>query len=342
MTGITRRAALRGLGAGVLPALLVRRSSAASAAEDRSKATDHRRILVLTGGSASRPLRYRVAFSGEADRTTDTAGAPVERATVDPEDHVVSWPDGRTSASGTLAGGADAYRFAGSIDGIGVSTTRDRLDDVGVYLDGDRAPLARLGVAPPGPTPVEFVDCTSAVVEGRFESVELHATQVAGDGGIATDRFDEGPVSGRITLDVHEYLPPASALDSVVVRPSWDAPGTPARNPFSGVWCLEHPSVTHTLVVAGGSPAEPARYELTPYATIRKTTDTGGAPVERATIDPEDDTTGATVRGAVAGGADAYVYTGATPDVTISGDARVYVDGRQTDLGRVGGSDRPG
>lgn len=294
--------------------------------------------LLLTGGSAASPVHYEVGFTGDAERTTADLGLPVERATVDDEDDLVAHGDGGAGATGLLAGGADAYRFDGSIDGFAISLSRNRLDDASLYLNGAAVRPAELGRSPAAPTPVEFLDCGTAVVTGAFDEVLLDVSSIAGDGGLSTDHFEHGPVSGRTTLDLAGFASDPYTLDLVtLVRDAPDGDRTVATNPYAGFWCLERPGFVHRIVIYGGSPADPASYELTTGATLRRTTDVTGTPAERATIDSDDVIRGNAARGTVAGGADAYVYTGDQVRLDLAGHARVFVDGREVDPATLDG-----
>ncbi len=95
-------------------------------------------LLVVAGGSADAPARYEFSTRATIRKTDDVDGAPVSRATVDDSDEVSSDGSGAT-ASGGVAGGADAYYLRGEL-------TSFRLDgDAAVYVAGDRVQASELG-----------------------------------------------------------------------------------------------------------------------------------------------------------------------------------------------------
>lgn len=83
--------------------------------------------LVLVGGSASNVISYEVTVSGRLETDSSAGDAPIadRHVAVNPEDSV----DGST-ATGTLGGGGDAYRFSGDL----VDVTAD--GSVRVYVNG--------------------------------------------------------------------------------------------------------------------------------------------------------------------------------------------------------------
>ncbi|WP_224332703.1 hypothetical protein [Haloprofundus halobius] len=92
------------------------------------------------------------------------------------------------------------------------------------------------------------------------------------------------------------------------------------------------------VVVSGTPGSGPVRYELESDGTVEKTTETGSAPVDGASINANDTLEGSYASGVVVGGVDAYRYTGELTLLSVEGDATVYLDGSQTDPDSVGES----
>ncbi|WP_224447690.1 hypothetical protein [Haloprofundus salilacus] len=92
------------------------------------------------------------------------------------------------------------------------------------------------------------------------------------------------------------------------------------------------------VVVSGTPGSGPVRYELETTEALEKTTETGGAPVDGASINANDVLDGSFASGVVVGGVDAYRYSGDLTLLTVDGDANVYLDGSQIDPDSVGES----
>ncbi|WP_224270058.1 hypothetical protein [Haloprofundus salinisoli] len=90
------------------------------------------------------------------------------------------------------------------------------------------------------------------------------------------------------------------------------------------------------VVVSGTPGAGPVRYELETNDTLEKTTETGGAPVDGASVNANDVLEGSFAGGVVVGGVDAYRYRGDLTLLSVDDDATVYVDGTQIDPDSVG------
>ena len=106
-----------------------------------------------------------------------------------------------------------------------------------------------------------------------------------------------------------------------------------AENPYAGMWNLETGGETlpnHVVVFGGGGGTE-IDYEFTVSGRIDKNGNSGDAPIadQYVTVDHEDTISGSTVRGTVAGGGDAYRFSGELTNLELSGDARVYVNGER-------------
>jgi len=94
-------------------------------------------------------------------------------------------------------------------------------------------------------------------------------------------------------------------------------------------------AATPSVIVLHSATEDVVDYQFTVSGELRKTTSSGGAPVDgdAITIDPEDDRDGRTVHGTTAGGYDAYAYTGKVTafDVTDCERADVWIDGQAVD-----------
>jgi hypothetical protein len=94
--------------------------------------------LVVVGGTPDAPASYEFAVRQSVRQTRDVGDVPVSRATVDDED-VIEERDGRVTARGAVAGGADAYYVSGEL----LSFALD--GDADVYLAGERVSPDELG-----------------------------------------------------------------------------------------------------------------------------------------------------------------------------------------------------
>ncbi|QLG48572.1 right-handed parallel beta-helix repeat-containing protein [Natrinema halophilum] len=84
-------------------------------------------------------------------------------------------------------------------------------------------------------------------------------------------------------------------------------------------------SLANTLLVDGVGTSGGSRYEFTVSGTAEKAT------VKGATIDDEDSIESGHVTGSVAGWRDGFRFDGELEELTIDGDARIYVNGEQVD-----------
>ncbi len=197
--------------------------------------------IVISGGGPKRRIEYEFTVSGHLQRSGRSADAPVpdSAVTVDGEDTI---SDGGRRASGAVAGGADAYRFSGRIVRFRLATTAAREDEVRVFLNGNRRQASELGDNPAADTPIRFVDCTTAKVEGEFRGVRMH-TSFWDETGLGTNVLFPGPVSGTTRLHpAAEHEPNPFAIDSVSLdTQTLETPGQPAQftadNPYAGPWC---------------------------------------------------------------------------------------------------------
>ncbi|WP_144239995.1 hypothetical protein [Haladaptatus cibarius] len=309
--------------------------------------------IVVFGGSPRNVIEYGLTVSGRLEKSDESGGAPIgdRHVTIDDEDTISR---GGTHASGAIAGGGDAYRFTGRITRFRVSLSASRTNDVSVFLNGRRVRPADLGDAPEADTPIEFLNCTTARVTGNFRSVRLH-TSFWDEDGLGTNWLFDGPIRGTTLLNPRaEHEPYPFAIDSVSVDTrELRTPGQTAKftadNPFAGPWCRERsaPEQTTTekppteqppnddlpnhLVIIGGVARNPARYEFVVGGKVEKTRDSGGAPIanRHVTIDRTDRISGRRVRGAVAGGGDAYRFSGQIERFRVGRGARVFLNGQR-------------
>ncbi|WP_408957968.1 hypothetical protein [Natrinema sp. 74] len=85
------------------------------------------------------------------------------------------------------------------------------------------------------------------------------------------------------------------------------------------------PALENTLLVDGVGTSGGTRYEFAVSGAAEKAT------VKGATIDGEDTVDGGRITGSVAGWRDGFRFGGELTDLTLDGDARVYVNGEQVD-----------
>ncbi|WP_254764799.1 right-handed parallel beta-helix repeat-containing protein [Natrinema marinum] len=87
----------------------------------------------------------------------------------------------------------------------------------------------------------------------------------------------------------------------------------------------DQPTLENTLLVDGVGTSGGTRYEFAVSGAAQKAT------VKGATIDGEDTVDGGIITGSVAGWRDGFKFSGELTDLTLDGDARVYVNGEQVD-----------
>ncbi|WP_433629639.1 hypothetical protein [Halomicrococcus sp. NG-SE-24] len=302
-----------------------------------AQATNH---FVIFGGSPDTVVDYALTVSGRLQKSGRSGGAPIadRHVTQDGEDTISS--DG-THASGAIAGGGDAYQFTGRVVRFRISPG-SQASTVRVYLNGQQVRPDQLGDNPAADTPITFLDCDRARVTGSFQSVRMH-TSFWDDAGLGTNFLFDGPISGTTTIHpvaAHDPYPFAIDTLSVDTR-ELQTPGQPAKftadNPYAGPWCAEQ--LPNHIVVFGGSPQNVIRYQFTASGHVRKSGSSGGAPIadQHVTIDNEDSISGGRVRGAIAGGGDAYQFSGELTQMQVDGDATVYLNGQQIDPTSAGG-----
>ncbi|MCO8245085.1 MULTISPECIES: hypothetical protein [unclassified Haladaptatus] len=87
----------------------------------------------------------------------------------------------------------------------------------------------------------------------------------------------------------------------------------------------------NVLVIFGGSPGNVIEYEFSVTGRVRKTRENGGAPIDTRflTVDKEDNVGNGNVTGAIAGGGDAYRYSGVITYFKVKGKANVYLNGNK-------------
>ena len=203
-----------------------------------SAAARSRKHLLVAGGGPDRTVRYMVVVSDSIEKTDDGGDAPVadRHVTVDADDVL---QDGAI-VRGTVAGGADAFRYAGEVINYGVSLTAEDADAVRIYDDGRRVPLTEFGRHAPASAPVEFVDGRTVNISGDWAEVRAHTTTMYPD-GVGTDYGPLGSVSGEATRTPTWNEDKPFALDSVEL---YDEAGSmsavhTAENPFAGPWNLD-------------------------------------------------------------------------------------------------------
>ncbi len=307
---------------------------------DGKSETNH---IVVVGGSPDTVVEYELTVSGRLRKSGRSRGAPIadRHVTTDGEDRISG--DG-THASGAIAGGGDAYRYTGRIVRFRISP--NGRGEAKVYRNGQRIRPTELGDNPAADTPIKFVNCDTARVTGNFQSVRMH-TSFWDESGLGTNVLFDGAVEGTTTLNpvaAHDSFPFAIDTVSVDTR-ELQTPGQPAKftadNPYAGPWCEERGLPNHVVVV-GGSPQNVVHYQFAVSGKVRKSGENGGAPIanRHVTIDDEDTISGRRVRGAVAGGGDAYRFSGELTQFRMNGDATVYLNGKQKNMnGTEGGKD---
>jgi len=83
------------------------------------------------------------------------------------------------------------------------------------------------------------------------------------------------------------------------------------------------PDFPNTISFSGGSTSNVVQYEFTVTEQAQKSTARG------ASIDPEDEISGSTISGAIAGGTDSYEFSGEISSFSIDGNATIYLNGSE-------------
>ncbi|WP_266078491.1 hypothetical protein [Haladaptatus caseinilyticus] len=328
-------------------ALLLGGLQGCRAAGMRTGANQMTNHIIIYGGGSRNVIQYAFSVSGQLEKSGEAGGAPISDSHVGVNDEDTISRDG-THASGAVAGGGDAYWFTGRLVRFRVSLSAERLKEVSVFLNGQRVRLTELGDAPAVETPIEFLDCRTVRVTGDFRSVRMHTSFWDGT-GLGTNWLFDGPIRGTTLISpIDEHAPYPFAIDSVSIDTrELQTPGQPAQftadNPFAGPWCREHDmaasakhpleTLPNHLVIVGGSPRNPIRYEFAVSGQVEKSGSGGDAPIadRHVTIDREDRISKRRVRGVVAGGADAYRFSGGIERFRIGNGARVFLNGRRID-----------
>ncbi|WP_435155132.1 hypothetical protein [Haladaptatus sp. DFWS20] len=303
--------------------------------------------IIIYGGGSRNVIEYAFSVSGRLEKSGESGGAPISDSHVGVNDEDTISRDG-THASGAIAGGGDAYWFTGRLVRFRVSLSAERIKEVSVFLNGQRVRPTELGDAPAIETPIEFLDCRTVRVTGDFRSIRMH-TSFWDATGLGTNWLFDGPIRGTTLISpIDEHAPYPFAIDSVSIDTrELQTPGQPAQftadNPFAGSWCREHEmtvsakgqseTLPNHLVIVGGSPRNPIRYEFAVSGQVEKSGSSGDAPIadRHVTIDREDRISKRRVRGVVAGGGDAYRFSGEIERFRIGSGARVFLNGRRID-----------
>ncbi|USZ67350.1 hypothetical protein NGM10_11475 [Halorussus salilacus] len=90
-------------------------------------------------------------------------------------------------------------------------------------------------------------------------------------------------------------------------------------------------SLPNRVVIFGGGGSSRISYELAVSGRIEKDDSAGDAPIadRYVSVDSEDAISGSTASGVVAGGGDAYLFSGSVREFTADGNAQVYVNGQR-------------
>lgn len=278
--------------------------------------------LVIVGGSADAPIDYEFSVDDQLTKSGTGAETPVSYVTIDFEDEI----DG-TTARGVVAGGADAYRFAGEItDGdIGRATA---------YLDG-----RELDEFPPTDEPAD----NHLVVFGGSASAPVHyyatvagAIEKSADSGPApyVSVDPEDVISGQSVTGTVAGGGDAYTIDGDVETFAIDGPARVFWNGEEVDPATLGRDLPNHLAITGGSGERPVNYELSVTGALTKSGQAGSAPVRGVTIDSEDEIDGTTATGVVAGGVDAYRFAGDFEGVDADGDLTVYVNGEEVTDGQ--------
>jgi hypothetical protein len=233
-----------------------------------------------------------------------TVGGDLEkRDKADPNDTV----SGNTAIGQGGDGGIDRFGFSGNI------VTFELNGDATAYLDGrqidpDRYPDHILTIEGSGPRATYQAITTGAIEKSTANGASINANDTVRRTtarGSVLGGTDSYTFSGEIAaLRANNSV--TITLDGRVIHDT------------------DYPN--HVLTVEGtGSRTD---YVLTATKVIEKTT------VGSASINSNDEISGRTARGFVVGGADSYAFSWQISQLSVEGNARVYLDGRQIDPDR--------
>ncbi|MDQ2052046.1 hypothetical protein RBH26_16335 [Natronolimnohabitans sp. A-GB9] len=149
---------------------------------------------------------------------------------------------------------------------------------------------------------------------------------------------DDGTrAAGRVADGRHAWEFDTNLIDVTVEGPAEpvvnDVESHLERYPLEGAtgddWKGDMPwhdtDYEHTILIDGVGTAGGTRYEFTVSGAVEKSNEHG------ATIDEADVIDSGTVTGSVAGWRDAFLFDGDLEELTVDGNARVYVDGEEVD-----------
>lgn len=147
-----------------------------------------------------------------------------------------------------------------------------------------------------------------------------------------TDVITDGHVKGRLGGGGDAYLVSGDVTGVVV---DGDADVYLNGNAVSPSEFGDVPP--HHLVVFGGSKGNRMGYEFGVSGEVRKSGLSGDAPIEDqyVTVDDTDVISGSNVSGRIAGGGDAYRFSGELRTFEADGDLTVYLDGEEIDVASV-------
>ncbi|KTG11202.1 hypothetical protein AUR64_04540 [Haloprofundus marisrubri] len=147
------------------------------------------------------------------------------------------------------------------------------------------------------------------------------------------DPYDEPTTARTVVTGLApntEYTATAwTELDTWAMKEQSDYAESETQTFKTGDVVAPEPETEHRLVIGGSS--DVSYYRVTTTGSLEQTTETGDAPFSSATVDDEDYVSGSSACGGVAGGADAYVFTGELTNVGVDGAASVYLDGEEID-----------
>ncbi|WP_246999270.1 hypothetical protein [Halosolutus gelatinilyticus] len=285
--------------------------------EDEEPALDN--LLLVDGGGTSGVTNYEFAVSGEVEKSTE------QDATVDDEDTI----DGGT-VTGAVGGWCDAFRFSGdltdlTVDGDAKVYVNDELVDPSDF-DGDDDEEPALdnlllvdGGGTSGVTNYEFA------VSGAVEKSSAKDATIDDE-----DTIDGGSVTGAVGgwRDAFQF---SGDLTDLTVE--GDAQIYVNDEPVDPDDVGEEPALDNLLLVDGGGTSSVTNYEFAVSGAVEKSS------AKDATIDDEDTIDGGSVTGAVGGWRDAFQFSGDLTDLTVDGDAKVYVNDEPVDPSDFDGDD---
>ncbi|WP_232688722.1 right-handed parallel beta-helix repeat-containing protein [Halobacterium zhouii] len=258
-----------------------------------------------SGGDTSsleHTLTVEGSTSGEKHYHFETSGEVQAGSMINPDDTVNT-----SSVDGTMFSSVDSYQFSGKV----TEFTSDNLDELTVYVDGNRVDPASFNSYP-----------NEIVFEGWGQSAKDYAFAVSGEvdaGGDINpdDSVSESSVDGAVWWSVDHYSFSGDLTELNVPAPD-DVTVTVNGTEIDPAEFGSEP-LPNRLVVDGTRATGEATYSFEVSDTVEKSTDLGD-------LEASDQISGTTVTGTVGDELDAYRFAGDLESVDVDGAALITIE----------------